>query len=132
MIAKYYTDIDVEEVAPQTVCDFLLSSPGAIRLIEKEAGEDFEFAKRMGERLIESCRVTYESEHGLAKRIKDLLNTDVDINNAETRELIEKLIDMKGALLEKEENDKILQFGKRKAAKTIKAGGAKINLAKKS
>ena len=59
------------------------------------------------------------------------LNTDVNTENAETRELIERLIDMKGALLEKQNNEKILQFGAKKTAKSVKTGGVKINISKK-
>ena len=43
-----------------------------------------------------------------------------------------KMIDMRGVLIEKQENKMILDFGRKKAAKPVKTGGARINLAKKS
>ena len=67
---------------------------------------------------------TFEAAHSLGNMVKPLLNADMDTNNSETKELIEKLIDMKGALLEKEENEK-------KTAKPVTVGGAVINFAKR-
>lgn len=77
----------------------------------------------------EAIETLYEAEHSLGQIVKRMLNTDPDTNNTETRELIEKLIDMKGALLEKEEENKVLQFGKKSS--NVKTGGATLNLAKR-
>ena len=96
------------------------------------ARDDIGIVRQMADDFYAACEKRFEKEHCLEQMAKGLLNTDVDTNNAETRELIEKLIDMKGALLEKQEENKILQFGQKKAAKPMKTGGAKINLAKKN
>lgn len=53
------------------------------------------------------------------------------MENAETRQLIEKMIDMQAAYAKQEDEAKILQFGQKKAAKPLKAGGVNLNLKKK-
>ena len=130
LVAKYYTDIDTEGIEPSAVCDFLCNS-SSIDNIMGVVSDDFYFCRNMGYRIIEACKIRFETENGLARVVKNLLNTDVDTNNEETRELIEKLIDMRGALMEKQEDEKVLQFGTKKTANHMKTGGAKINLAKK-
>lgn len=128
---KYYTDVDVEGAEIQEVFDWLTSwcdVDDIYKLAENDLGIVFE----MEYDFYNACRKRFEQEHSLGQMAKALFNTDVDTNNAETRELIEKLVDMKGALMEKEDNEKILQFGQKKTAKSVKTGGAMINLAKKT
>lgn len=134
LFVKYYTNIDVSEIEDTDgfrklfdycqLCGLKQAMESAI--CEDERNTIF----RMVCLYREAIRKLYEAEHSLGYAVKQLLNTDVDTNNKETRELIEKLIDMKGALIEKEEEGKVLQFGKKKPA-SIKTGGAKMNLAKK-
>ena len=94
------------------------------------AAIDLWYVDMMKDRMIKAVQMRFEKEKSLEQLVKGLLNTNPDTNNAETRELIEKLIDMKGALLEKEENEKVLAFGKKKPA--VKTGGVKMNLGKKN
>ena len=76
----------------------------------------------------ESIVRLFEKTHSLGTRVRELLSTDVDTNVAEVRELVEKLTDMKGAMIEKEES-KVVPFANKAA--NVKAGGVKLNLAKK-
>lgn len=131
LFVKYYTDIDVEWVS--NVVDYYklydYCQVNGLNYIDLCA-DDYKVVYDYWVRYADSIIQLYEAEHSLGYTVKQLLNTDVDTNNKETRELIEKLIDMKGALIEKEEEGKVLQFGKKKPA-SIKTGGAKMNLAKK-
>lgn len=131
LTAKYYTDIDVEGVEPGIVFDYLTADNAFHEELMEYIMHDLYYVITMKECMADAVKARFEKENSLAHTVKGLLNTDPDVNNAETRELIEKLIDMKGALLEREENRKILDFGKKKAAKPVKTGGANINLAKK-
>ena len=134
LFVKYYTDIDVSEITEmddfRRLYDYcqqsgLLSNmDDFIPWEEKAATDHMETLYR------DAIQKLYEAEHSLGYAVKQLLNTNPDINNAETRELIEKLTDMKGALMEKEEHSNVLQFGKKKSA-NVKTGGTVINLAKR-
>lgn len=133
LFAKYYTDIDVEDVVElddyRKLYDYMqshnvnLSNATVWNIVQDDMAIIYSIEKYYRR----SIEVLYEREHSLEGRIKQLLNTDVDTNNAETRELIEKLIDMKGALMEKEERERT-STNKQKIAN---AGGAVINFAKK-
>ena len=92
---------------------------------------DIAIVKKMEAKYAGAIKELYEREHSLGQLVKEMLNTKPDTANDETRELIEKLTDMKGALLEKEEKEKLLQFGKKKPA-SIGASGNVINFAKKN
>lgn len=78
----------------------------------------------------ESIETLYEKQHSLEQIVKKLLSIEPDTENAETRELIEKLIDMKGAFLEKQNQEEIL-FANKKKPSNVKTGGAVINLARR-
>lgn len=131
LFLKYYTGVDVENVGIERAFDWLISNCD-IRDLYNIAEADLKIIKTMEGDFYSACEKRYEQENSLGQMVKEYVRTDVDTNNAETRELIEKLIDMKGALLEKEQDEKILQFGHKKAAKPVKTGGVKINLSKKS
>ena len=131
LFAKYYTDINAEEYPPAMVFDYL-TKEGKLDIIMDAARGDMEIVKQMKDAMVKAVKIRFEKEHSLGQMVKKLLDTDPDTNNAETRELIEKLIDMRGALMEKQESEKILEFGKKKAAKPVKTGGAVINISKKN
>lgn len=133
LFAKYYTDIDVDDVVElddyRKLYDYMqshnanLSNATVWNIVQDDMAIIYSIEKYYRR----SIEILYEREHSLEGRIKQLLNTDVDTNNAETRELIEKLIDMKGALMEKEERERT-STNKQKVS-TV--GGAVINFAKK-
>lgn len=148
-IIKHYTNIDVDEIQDidgfrklYDYCDLngvrnALNSSQFIMTAEainlNQYGfleQDLCIVNEMVLKYREAIKVLYEAEHSLGNMVKKILDTDVDTNNKETRELIEKLIDMKGALIEKEEKGKVLAFGKKKSV-NVETGGAKMNLAKR-
>ena len=132
LFVKYYTDIDVSWI--KTVDDFkklydycFLSGLTEARVCDEHDLYDLWI------NYSQSVVDLYNKMNSLAALVKTWLSTDIDTNKAETRELIEKLIDMKGALLEKEENEKVIQFAKaNKKTAPLKTGGVKLNLAKKN
>ena len=134
LLTKYYTDMDVSEV--QDVAGFrklhdycrmsgLLEAVHAFVSLEDQWDID-----HMAKLYWEAIQRLYETEHSIGNKVKQLLDTNPNVNNAETRELIEKLIDMKGALDEKEQQNKVIPFGKKTPA-SLRTGGVKIDLAKR-
>ena len=135
LLVKYYTDIDVSDIQDmdgfRKLHDYcrvsgLLETIHVFISIEEQWDID-----NMEKIYWEAIRKLYETEHSLGNTVKRLLKTDPNVNNEETRELIEKLIDMKGALKEKETQSNVLQFGKKKPA-NVNTGGVKMNLAKRN
>ena len=135
LLVKYYTDIDVSDIQDmdgfRKLHDYcrvsgLLETIHVFISIEEQWDID-----NMEKIYWEAIRKLYETEHSLGNTVKRLLKTDPNVNNEETRELIEKLIDMKGALKEKEAQSNVLQFGKKKPA-DVNTGGVKMNLAKRN
>lgn len=124
---KYYTNVDVEDVTPTEVHDWLMSNHIYGKVIDY-GRSDFWTVEEIVDKLIDVFVLRFEKEHSLEQQVKDLLKTDPNVNNDETRELLEKLVDMKGALLEKENN--VIPLNTKKAANP-KTGGVKINLSKK-
>lgn len=134
LLIKYYTDIDVSEIQDadgfRKLYDYAERSGLKDEMDSYISSTERCLLYEMAGIYQDSIEKLYETEHSLGYTVKKLLSTDVDTNNKETRELIEKLIDMKGALTEKEEQGKVLAFGKKKPA-NIRTGGAKMNLAKR-
>lgn len=136
LFAKYYTNIDVSEINTiddyRRLYDYMLMN----RLVLKDeyvweyVGEDYALIRPIEEVYRDSVVKLYEAEHSLGNLVKGLLNTDPDTNNEETRKLIEAQTDMKGALLEKQEQEKMIEFGKKKPT-SLKTGGVKVSLAKR-
>lgn len=129
LFIKYYTNIDVSTVADdetgyETVYDFADSYGLFDQEIMKACEADQDMVDSIAAGTDWALVKTFEAAHSLGNMVKPLLNTSVDTNNSETKELIEKLIDMKGALLEKEESET-------KTAKPVTVGGAVINFAKR-
>ena len=59
---------------------------------------------------------SYEAEHSLSQLAKNILGGKLDLQNEETRELIEKLIDMQAAYDKEQDKNNVLQFAKKKPA----------------
>ena len=122
LFLKYYTNIDVDDVEDLTVLFDYAQAHGLMSSIVKaHVCEDIDYVYDIADVYKESVVALYEKEHSLGHQVKTILSTDVDTNIAETRELIEKLTDMKGALIEKEEREKVVPFSK----------NMKLNLSKK-
>lgn len=131
LFMKYYTNIEVDDAEDLTVLYDYAEEHGLMNSrVAHHVSSDVDVVIKIAENYKESVIKLYEKEHSLELQAKKFLSADVDTNIAETRELIEKLTDMKGALLEKEEHGKVLQFGKKKSA-NVTAGGVKLNLSKK-
>ena len=122
LFLKYYTNIDVDNVEDLTVLfDYAQSHDLMSSTVRGHVCEDIGYVYDIADVYKESIVALYEKEHSLGQQVKTILSTDVDTNIAETRELIEKLTDMKGALIEKEEREKVVPFSK----------NMKLNLSKK-
>lgn len=134
LLVKYYTDIDVEEINDvdgiRNLYDYCQESGVRNELNQFIDFDDVDILFSMAEIYRGSIQKLYEAGRSLGHTVKLLLKTDPDTNNAETKELIEKLIDMKGALLEKEAQEEILHANKQAPA-NVKTGGAVINLARR-
>lgn len=132
LFVKYYTNIDVDWV--ETVDDFKkLYDYCSVSGLADVSVDDASDLGSLWVSYSQSIIDLYNKKNSLETLAKGLLSTDVDTNKEETRQLIEKLIDMKGALMEKEENEKVIQFAKaNKKAALPKTGGVKLNLAKKN
>lgn len=131
LFMKYYTNIEVDDAEDLTVLYDYAEEHGLMNSrVAHHVSSDVDVVIKIVEYYKESVIKLYEKEHSLELQAKKFLSADVDTNIAETRELIEKLTDMKGALMEKEERSNVLQFGKKKAA-NIASGGVKLNLSKK-
>ena len=122
LFLKYYTNIDVDDVEDLTILfDYAQSHDLMSDIVKAHVCEDVDHVYDIADIYRESVVTLYEKEHSLEQQVKTILSTDVDTNIAETRELIEKLTDMKGALIEKEEREKVVPFSK----------NMKLNLSKK-
>jgi hypothetical protein len=122
---KYYTDLDVSDIQTEDDYRALFEFAYDAGLTESDMREfvcqDIKYLKAIEGRYRVALAAVFEEERSLGHQVKQLLDTSPDTNNEETRELIEKLIDMKGALLEKEN----------KPANGMNVGGTVINFAKK-
>ena len=116
--------------APDAVYDFVINN-NLIGSIKMTIGRDFEEVDKISRLMQSAIMELYRSEHSLANMAKNILEGDINVENAEARELIEKLIDMRGALNQKEAEDNILQFGHKKTAGSVKTGGVNLNFTKK-
>ena len=129
-IAKYYTDIDTEDVDPENIADFFINN-GMMRDIMDIVRGDFEEVDDILWRLQESVTKTYEDDKSLTKAIRTsfgFLFTGEDIaeNLAQAEGVSDKLFEAFGALrkLESEREEKIDE-GK------VMVGGNLISFAKK-
>ena len=133
LYVKYYTNIDVDGIKEiddfRRLYDFCeMKGITFVRTTDSDLCE----VERMWKTYSEAIIRQYEKRNSLEHQAKLMLSTDIDTNKAETRELIEKLIDMQGAMKEKEERDNVLDFGKAKKNTGVKTGGVKLNLGKKN
>jgi len=133
LYVKYYTNIDVDGIKEiddfRRLYDFCeMKGITFVRTTDSDLCE----VERMWKAYSEAIIRQYEKRNSLEYQAKLMLSTDIDTNKAETRELIEKLIDMQGAMKEKEERDNVLDFGKAKKNTGVKTGGVKLNLGKKN
>ena len=133
LYVKYYTNIDVDGIKEiddfRKLYDFCeMKGITFVRTMYSDPCD----VERMWKNYSEAIIRQYEKRNSLEHQAKLMLSTDIDTNRAETRELIEKLIDMQGAMKEKEERDNVLDFGKAKKNTGVKTGGVKLNLGKKN
>ena len=133
LFIKYYTNIDVDGIKEiddfRKLYDFCeMKGITFVRTTDSDLCD----VERMWKTYSEAIIRQYEKRNSLEHQAKLMLSTDIDTNKAETRELIEKLIDMQGAMKEKEERDNVLDFGKAKKNTGVKTGGVKLNLGKKN
>ena len=122
---KYYTDLDVSDIQTEddyrALFEFAYDAGLTASDVREFVCQDIKYLEAIEGRYRVAVAAVFEEERSLGHQVKQLLDTSPDTNNEETRELIEKLIDMKGALLEKEN----------KPANGMNVGGTVINFAKK-
>lgn len=127
----YYTDIDTTDDAPADVFDYMVNNHLMDELVDI-IRSDYMYVRDMIMETQDFVFRRFEAENSLAYMVKRVLGGDINLENAETRELIEKLIDMKAAYDKQEAEANVLQFGqKKKAAGAVKTGGVHIQLGKK-
>lgn len=113
--AKYYTDIDTEDISMEDVYDYLVNMD-IVHHLDQIIYNDYVHVACMYEELRGAVIKAYEAEHSLAQLAKNILDGKLDLQNEETRELIEKLIDMQAAYNKEQDANKIMQFAKKKPA----------------
>lgn len=123
LFVKYYTDIDTEWIKEiddyRKLYDYCLVN-GICDTCTPENEKDADNLRELWWRYNQAVIQLYERGHSLAQIVKTWLTGDVDVENAETRELIEKLIDMKQGYLSAGEKPTknvgggILSFAKKK------------------
>lgn len=130
MIAKYYTDIDTEDVDPVAVADFLINNE-LINEIKQYINDDMDYVVGMYWTMLDAFMTTYEDDHSLKKMIKTsfgfLFNgEDITETLAKTEAAKDTIYGAITALREKEkEKEEKVDNG------TLTIGGNVINFAKK-
>lgn len=126
LFVKYYTNLDIsniqEDADYKALYDFAADAGLMSEDVRKFVEEDIRRMESLEWRYADAVIARYERAHSLEHMLSKLMNADIDTSNEETRELIEKLIDMRGALLEKEN----------KPANGMNVGGTVINFAKRN
>ena len=123
LFVKYYTDIDTEWV--QEVEDFhklydYCALNGICDTCTPENAKDADSLREYWWRYSTAVIELYAKQHSLEQMVKSFLATDTSAENAETRELVEKLIDLKNGYLDRGEQPVknvgggILSFAKKK------------------
>jgi len=131
MIAKYYTDIDTQDVEPEAIANFLINN-GLIDEIEKYINDDLDRAMGMYWLMHDAFMTTYEDDHSLKKALKTsfgfLFNgEDITETLAKAEATNDKIYSAINALREKEkEKEEKVDNG------TLNIGGNVINFAKKN
>ena len=130
MVAKYYTDIDTDDLTPNDVSDFFINNE-MWRMISQECGWDYTIVEDIFNALYKSVKKTYEDDKSLTKAIRTsfgFLFTGEDITEslAKAEAMKDTLYEAVGAWrqVEKEKEEKIDNG-------TLKVGGNIINFAKK-
>ena len=134
LMAKYFTDLDVENCEPEEVYDILMNSG----LYEKIEGQVVEIIWRVDDIYRALCKnmiSTYERENSLAYKLEKTFGflfsgEDVTETMAKSELINEQMIDMLGVFLNHKKEQEMLNVGKQDKAK-LRVGGALVNLAKK-
>ncbi len=130
MIAKYYTDIDTEDVETSYIADFLINNELVVG-INEFINDDFDYTMGIYWHMLEAFMTTYEDDHSLKHALKTsfgfLFNgEDITETLAKAEASKDTIFSAINALNEKE---------KEKAEKvengTLNIGGNVINFAKK-
>ena len=130
LVAKYYTDIDTEELTPEEVADYFINNE-MWRMIGHECGWDYTIVEDIFDMIYESVKNTYEDDKSLTKAIRTsfgfLFNgEDITESLAKAEVMKDSLFEAVGALrnIQKEKEEKIDNG-------TLMVGGNIINFAKK-
>ena len=130
MIAKYYTDIDTEDVDPTNIADFFINNEMIDDILDFML-EDFGEAEEMFRKLKDSITKTYENDRSVAKALRTsfgflFTGEDVSESMAHAEGIRDTLFDAIGALRKLEsEREETIDDGR------VMVGGNLINFAKK-
>lgn len=131
MIAKYYTDIDTEDVEPETVADFLINNE-LIDAIDDVVESDIGHVENIYLTAHKALMTTYEDDHSLKRALKTsfgfLFNgEDITETLAKAEATNDTIFSAISALQEKQkEKEEKVDNG------TLTIGGNVINFAKKN
>lgn len=130
MIAKYYTDINVDECDPHDVADYLINNE-IIGEIYDYTSKDYDVVVRIFSAIEKAVTKTYEDDRGLTKALRTsfgflFTGEDVTESMVKAQGVSDTLFNALGALRQKEkENEETINHGK------LSVGGNIINFAKK-
>ena len=130
MVAKYYTNLDTEDLTPDDVANFFINNE-MWRMISQECGWDYTIAEDIFKDLYKAVKKTYEDDKSLTKALRTsfgfLFNgEDITESLAKAEAMKDTVYEAIGAWrqVEKEQEEKI-DDGK------LKVGGNIISFAKK-
>lgn len=130
LVAKYYTDLDTEDLTPADVANFFINNE-MWRVIGQECGWDYTIVEDIFNDLYKAVKKTYEDDKSLTKALRTsfgfLFNgEDVTESLAKAEAMKDTVYEAIGAWrqVEKEKEEKIDNG-------TLKVGGNIINFAKR-
>lgn len=130
LVAKYYTDVDTEDLTPNDVADFFINNE-MWRMIGQECGWDYTIVEDVFKDLYKAVKKTYEDDKSLTKALRTSFG--FLFNGEDITESLAKAEAMKDTVyeavsawrqVEKEQEEKI-DDGR------LKVGGNIISFAKK-
>lgn len=130
MIAKYYTDIDVDDMESDVVADFLINN-GLIKDIIEFICDDLDVVEEMYIQMCDAMSITYKDDRSITKALRTsfgfLFNgEDITESLAKAEAMKDTMINAVAALRTVEEEHK-----ENISNGTMSVGGAILNFAKK-
>lgn len=127
MIMKYYSDADLDDVATQTVFDWIVGNNAYDRVMDY-VSDDFAYVKRIVDSMVTNFQEEFVAAHSLTHALRTSFGflfdgRDITETLAEGREVSDQILDVVGRLNE---------AAKKEEAGRVKVAGNVINIGKKS